>query len=161
MTEFRYISEDESATDRLGQWLADVLPSGMVVALCGTLGAGKTRLVQSVAVALGVSPDAVTSPTFMLINEYTSGCRPIYHFDTYRLHDEDEFLELGPEEYFDRDGLTFVEWADRVEQCLPPDYLKVQIEVLGEYRREFAVTASSPTANRIVEQLIAKAASKE
>jgi len=158
MTEFRFIAVSENATDQLGHLLADTLPDGTVIALIGTLGAGKTRLVQGVASAVGIPADNVTSPTFVLVNEYTEGRRPIYHFDTYRLHDEDEFLELGPEEYFDRNGLTFVEWADRVERCLPLDYLKVQIEVLSENKREFIITASSTAAEELVEQLIAKAA---
>ncbi len=143
MKKYRFVAADEEATDRLGRLLANVLPAGTVVALVGTLGAGKTRLVQGVAAALGVPREAVTSPTFVLVNEYLGGRMPVYHFDTYRLRDEDEFLELGPEEYFDGAGLTFVEWADRVVDCLPLDYLRVEIEVLGETQREFVVMASS------------------
>ena len=106
--------ENEQDTERLGAALAEVLPPGTVVALIGTLGAGKTRLVQAVAAALGVPRGSVTSPTFVLVNEYRQGRLPVYHFDTYRLKDDDEFLDLGPDEYFESDGLTFVEWADRV-----------------------------------------------
>jgi len=153
--EFRYLAQDEAATDRLGRLLADALPAGTVVALVGTLGAGKTRLVQGVAEALGVLRKAVTSPTFVLVNEYLGGRLPVYHFDTYRLRDEDEFLELGPEEYFDGEGLTFVEWADRVIDCLPVDYLRVEIEVLGETQREFVVTASRPALEPLLDQLVA------
>ena len=92
--------------------------------LIGTLGAGKTRLVQAVAAAVGVPRANVTSPTFVLVNEYTGGRLPIYHFDTYRLKDDDEFLNLGPDEYFDSNGLTFVEWADRVADLLPADRVR-------------------------------------
>lgn len=161
MSEFRYVAENEAATDRFGQLLAKTLPAGTVVALVGTLGAGKTRLVQSVAVALGVPADAVTSPTFVLINEYVGGRMPIYHFDAYRLRDEDEFLELGPEEYFDDKGITFVEWADRVERCLPVDYLTIKIEVLGQTRREFVVTVSSRLTEQVLNQLIQASATTE
>ena len=150
MKKFRFIAEDEQGTDRLGLLLAEALPLGTVVALVGTLGAGKTRLVQGVAQALGVPPDAVTSPTFVLVNEYIQGQTPIYHFDTYRLRDDDEFLELGPEEYFDSIGLTFIEWADKVLTCLPPDYLRIDIEVLDETRREFVVRASRPEFESLV-----------
>ncbi len=153
MKELHIVAENEEATDRLGRLLAETLPAGTVVALVGTLGAGKTRLVQAVAEALGVSRDAVTSPTFVLINEYQGGRRPVYHFDTYRLRDDDEFLELGPEEYFDSEGLTFIEWADRVLACLPPDYLHIEIEVLGETKREFAITASSSVLEPLLDQL--------
>lgn len=153
MNELRYVADDLQATDRLGAALAEVLPAGTVIALIGTLGAGKTRLVQAVAAALGVPADDVTSPTFVLINEYAGGRLPVYHFDTYRLKDDDEFLELGPDEYFDSAGLTFVEWADRVTDCLPSDYLRIAIEVLGPTEREFAVTASSDALLPLVEQL--------
>ena len=152
MREFHFIAESEQETEQLGEWLAALLPAGTVVALCGTLGAGKTRLVQAVATALGVPRAAVTSPTFVLAHEYLGGRLPIYHFDTYRLHDEDEFVELGPEEYFEGEGITFVEWADRVSKCLPEDYLSIRIEVLSETGREFVLSASS----RAVETLIGK-----
>ncbi len=150
--QFQYLAKNEQETARLGQALADVLPPGTVVALLGTLGAGKTRLVQAVAAAMGIPQNEVTSPTFVLINQYTQGRLPIYHFDAYRLADADEFLELGPEEYFDAGGLTFVEWADRVASCLPTDAVEVRIEVLGATERKFFVRANSPKhANMIAE----------
>ena len=153
MSEFSFLAASEEETLRLGKLLADLLPAGTVVALVGTLGAGKTRLVQSVAVALGVPREEVTSPTFVLVNEYIGGRLPVYHFDAYRLRDEDEFLELGPEEYFDGAGLTFVEWADRVENCLPRDYLRIVIEVTGETQRKFTISASSSKLASLVKSL--------
>ncbi len=141
---FTFTANNEDDTDRLGVALAGALPPGTVVALIGTLGAGKTRLVQAVAAAVGVPRAEVTSPTFVLVNEYTGGRLPIYHFDTYRLKDDDEFLNLGPDEYFDSNGLTFVEWADRVAELLPTDRLEISITVIGETRREFRITATSP-----------------
>ena len=114
MTSFIYNSADESATAALGAALAEVLPEGTTVALCGPLGAGKTRLVQAIAEAAGVDRGNVTSPTFVLIQEY-HGRRTIYHIDAYRVRDEDEFESLGVEEYFEGDGLVLVEWADRVD----------------------------------------------
>ncbi len=154
MTEFRFVAENEQANDQFGKLLAKHLPAGTVVALVGTLGAGKTRLVQSVATALGVPAEEVTSPTFVLINEYLTGRIPVFHFDTYRLRDDDEFLELGPEEYFDGNGLTFVEWADKVIHCLPVDHLHVEIEVLAETKRQFVLTASSASAESLVRELL-------
>ena len=140
MKDFVYDAENESQTARLGTALAAALPDGATVSLCGTLGAGKTRLVQAVAAASGVAPKTVVSPTFVLIQEY-QGRRPIYHIDAYRLVDEDEFLQLGPEEYFDGEGLTFVEWADRVESCMPRNRLDIHIEVTGENSRQFRLAA--------------------
>ena len=134
---------NEHDTERFGAALAEVLPAGTVVALVGTLGAGKTRLVQAVAAALGVPRDAVTSPTFVLVNEYRQGRRPVFHFDTYRLKDDDEFLELGPEEYFDSGGLVFIEWADRVAHLLPSERIEITLEVTGDASRRAMVSATS------------------
>ncbi len=144
---------DLKSTDRFGTALANTLPPGTVVALVGTLGAGKTRLVQAFATAVGVPADDVTSPTFVLVNEYVTGRVPIYHFDTYRLRDDDEFLELGPEEYFDGSGITFVEWADRVIDCLPLDYLRIEIKVVTETARDFVVSASSAAMDPLLKSI--------
>ena len=129
---------DLAATDRFGRHLAEHLPRGSVVALSGTLGAGKTRLVQAIAAACGVDPADVTSPTFVLCREY-HGTRTIYHLDAYRLKDEDEFLELGPEEMFASGGLVFIEWAERVASYLPPDCVEITLEVTGETSRRAIV----------------------
>jgi tRNA threonylcarbamoyladenosine biosynthesis protein TsaE len=149
------ILNDERDTDRLGAALAEALPPGTVVGLIGTLGAGKTRLVQAVASALGLPLQTVTSPTFVLVNEYKGGRMPIYHFDTYRLKDDDEFLNLGPDEYFDSRGITFVEWADRVSELLPTQRLEITIDVIGETQRSVSIRGtSSPyegVAKRIAE----------
>lgn len=145
-----FASDNETDTDRLGATLAAAIPGGTVVALIGTLGAGKTRLVQAFAAAHGVPAGEATSPTFVLVNEY-QGRLPIYHFDAYRLRDEDEFLELGPDEYFESTGVTFVEWADRVESCLPREYLEIRCEAVGETERRFALRASTPAMGAIVE----------
>ena len=196
--EFVFESSNESDTDRFGAALARVLPAGAVVALIGTLGAGKTRLVQALTKAIGIDPRDVVSPTFVLVHEYevrrqASGVRVqgtgdrgqesgagnqgsgvrgqdphtpltthqspgnqppdhqitrhqtaptrLYHLDAYRIKGDDEFRELGPEEYFESDGWTFIEWADRVADCLPREHLQITIEVTGPTDRRFAVTS--------------------
>jgi len=140
---FTFTSHSESETQRLGAALAAAVPAGTVIALIGPLGAGKTRLVQALATALGVPQGTVTSPTFVLVNEYTAGRLPIFHFDTYRLKDEDEFLALGPDEYFESNGLTFVEWADRVADLLPRDRVEITIDALDETSRRITINATS------------------
>src|SRR5689334_23000096 len=150
---FIFASTNERDTERLGKALAVELPAGTVIGLIGPLGAGKTRLVQAVATAVGVPPGRVTSPTFVLVNEYTGGRLPVYHFDTYRLKDDDDFLNLGPEEYFDSAGLTFVEWADRVTSLLPRERLEITIEPIGETERRIAVRATSPQMETVVERV--------
>jgi tRNA threonylcarbamoyladenosine biosynthesis protein TsaE len=152
MTNFTYNSADESATAALGAALAEVLPASATVALCGTLGAGKTRLVQAIAEALGVDRQNVTSPTFVLIQEY-HGRRTVYHIDAYRIRDEDEFESLGVEEYFEGDGLVLIEWADRVNRCLPPDRVEIHIEVTGPQSRRFEIAAVGPRYTNVIEQL--------
>jgi tRNA threonylcarbamoyladenosine biosynthesis protein TsaE len=150
---FTFVANNEQDTDRLGAALADVLPPGTVVGLIGTLGAGKTRLVQAVAAAMGIPRDNVTSPTFVLVNEYSGGRLPIYHFDTYRLKDDDEFVNLGPDEYFDSNGLTFVEWADRVADLLPSERIEITIDADGETRRQITVCGTTREVDRLVDQV--------
>lgn len=152
MEEFSFHAADESATDRLGAALADLLPGASVVALCGTLGAGKTRLVQAIAAATGVPRRSVVSPTFVLVQQY-EGRRPIYHLDAYRLRDEDEFEQLGPEEFFESDGLTLIEWADRVPGCLPPERLEIEIEVTGPDTRRFVIRGWGERYTALIGQL--------
>lgn len=133
--------KNEKETDILGRVLANALPAGTVVALLGALGAGKTRLVQAVCKALGVPKDEVGSPTFVLIREYQGAARSIYHFDAYRLLDSDEFLELGVDEYFDSEGLSFVEWADKVEDAMPNDILEISIFPVGPSARRIVISS--------------------
>src|SRR6476619_2760340 len=150
---FQFTSKTEHDTNRLDDILARALSPGTVVALIGPLGAGKTRLVQAVATALGNAPGSVTSPTFVLVNEYTGGRLPVYHFDTYRLKDDDEFLNLGPDEYFDSNGITFVEWADRVATLLPLDRLEITIDVTSETERCIMLHGTSPQLESIVARI--------
>jgi tRNA threonylcarbamoyladenosine biosynthesis protein TsaE len=135
-----YTAENEDATAELGHALAAVLPPGTTIALCGTLGAGKTRLVQAIAEGLGVSRRDVVSPTFVLMQEY-HGRLTVYHIDAYRLRDDDEFQQLGPDEYFESDGLVLIEWADRIEQSLPREYIEISVDVTGAESRRFTIRA--------------------
>jgi tRNA threonylcarbamoyladenosine biosynthesis protein TsaE len=147
-----FTAANESDTIKLGAALAEVLPDGTTVALCGTLGAGKTRLVQAIAEAAGIHRRDVVSPTFVLAQEH-HGRRLIYHIDVYRLRDSDEFLALGPEEYFDSDGLVLIEWADRVESCLPRDRVEIHIKVTDAETRQFEIRAVGKRYAPVIEQL--------
>jgi len=106
--------------------LSGELGPGTVIALHGELGAGKTCFIQGYAAALGID-EPITSPTYTLIGEY-EGRLPLHHIDLYRLSGPDEALGLGLEEYFDANGITAIEWAERAEGLLPPDLLHIQIE---------------------------------
>jgi tRNA threonylcarbamoyladenosine biosynthesis protein TsaE len=153
---FTFHSQHESDTQRLGAALAAALPPSSVVALIGPLGAGKTRIVQAIAVALGVPRETVTSPTFVLVNEYPGGRLPLFHFDTYRLKDEDEFLALGPEEYFDAGGITAIEWADRVAALLPAERFEITIDVVDETARRMSIRGTTSAAEEIVKQVASR-----
>lgn len=112
-------------TWELAAELADELGPGTVIALHGELGAGKTCFIQGLAAALGID-EPITSPTYTLIGEY-EGRLPLHHIDLYRLSGPTEALGLGLEEYFDIDGITAIEWAERAEGLLPPDLLHIRI----------------------------------
>jgi len=139
---FEFLADNEQDTTRLGAALAKTLPRGAVIALCGTLGSGKTRLVQAIATACGVPTTTVLSPTFTLCNEYV-GDRPIYHLDLYRIADTDELFELGFEEYLKTNGMTCIEWADRFREMMPQAYLEITIHVVGVEQRRFEIEAKS------------------
>lgn len=139
-TIWEHISCNEAETHRIGQHLGMSAQAGSTLALSGNLGAGKTRLAKAVAVGLGVNSEDVTSPTFVLVQEY-AGRLPVYHFDTYRLKDVDEFLDLGAEELLYGRGVCLVEWADRVADALPVDCLHLHIEAIAPTERELRFTA--------------------
>lgn len=148
-TSFEIELTSEAETENLGCLIATHLQAGDVVALIGSLGAGKTRLVQAIASRLGIPPGVVNSPTFMLIQEYP-GCIPLRHCDVYRLKSRDEFPELGLDELFATDGIALVEWADRVIEFLPDDRLDVRIEPTGLTARRVTLTGHSVRGNDLL-----------
>jgi tRNA threonylcarbamoyladenosine biosynthesis protein TsaE len=153
MTNVTLEISDVSATDHLGRLLAEYLPDSSVVALMGTLGAGKTKLVQAVAKYTGNAEETISSPTFVLLHEYNEGSRPVYHFDAYRLETAEEFRRLSPDDYFEDRGLTLIEWADKFPQILPADHLEIRIELLGETTRRFHLTAHGTAYEAVVSKL--------
>jgi tRNA threonylcarbamoyladenosine biosynthesis protein TsaE len=142
----------EAETQQLGRELGEAAQPGLVVALVGNLGAGKTRFVQAAAEGLDIPREAVNSPTFVLIHEY-EGRLPVYHFDTYRLSDIDEFLELGADEYMCGDGVCFIEWADRMAEVLPRDRLSITFEITGELTRRVTLAAGGRVSQSVLNEL--------
>lgn len=144
---------DLAGTASLGRSLGAALFPGAVIALIGSLGAGKTHLVKAIAEGLQIANVAVVnSPTFVLIQEYDARL-PIYHFDVYRLQSDAEFLDLGPEEYFRSSGVSIVEWADKVPDCLPAERLEIRIVPTGETSRRFDVDAFGERYETMINQL--------
>lgn len=126
-------------TIELGKKIGAFLMPNDVVCLTGNLGAGKTTLIQGIAEGLGVK-DYVTSPTFILINEY-QGRIPFFHVDLYRLNSVDEIKDLGLEEYFSRDGVCVIEWAEKLEKLKPKSCYEIKIEILSEMERKLCVSS--------------------
>jgi tRNA threonylcarbamoyladenosine biosynthesis protein TsaE len=138
-------------TEALGRRLGQLLFPGAVVALVGHLGAGKTQLVRAIAEGLDIpNPDVVSSPTFVLIQEYAARL-PIYHVDAYRLRSEAEFAELGVHEYFEGDGVCLVEWADKVRGVLPAEYLEVRLHITGPQARRVELEARGARYQALIE----------
>ncbi len=141
MNKVVFNSKSPSETIRIGKTIGSSLQAGDVVALMGELGAGKTQFIKGLAQGVGVGKSVyVSSPSFTLINEY-KGEIPFYHIDLYRLEEEKEAEELGLEEYFHGEGITAIEWADRIPSLLPGELLRVQIHYIGKQTRSIALVA--------------------
>ena len=121
-----YLSHNEAETEALGARLAAVLTPGTVVAYRGGLGMGKTAFTRGLAKGLGCAA-RVTSPTFTIVNEYEGGRLPLFHFDMYRLEDDDALFDIGWEDYLDRGGICAVEWSEQVARAMPADTVYVTI----------------------------------
>ncbi|MCI7303918.1 tRNA (adenosine(37)-N6)-threonylcarbamoyltransferase complex ATPase subunit type 1 TsaE [Ihubacter massiliensis] len=119
--------KNEEETKEFGLQLGREAQKGDVIALIGDLGTGKTALTKYIAKGLGIE-ETITSPTFTIVQEYHDGRMPLYHFDVYRIGDPDEMFELGYEEYFYGDGVCVIEWADVIEDLIPPEAKTIFIQ---------------------------------
>lgn len=145
----------------MGMRLGALLFPGSVVALIGQLGAGKTCLVRAIAEGLEIkNPALVSSPTFVLIQEYEARL-PIFHFDAYRLLDELEFAELGVHEYFHGAGVCLVEWAEKVAGSLPPEHLQIALHVAGEDSRMVELVGVGDRYRNLIRELERSVSSSE
>ena len=121
-----YLNSSEE-TLKLGEIIGKSLNPGSIIALVGDLGAGKTVLVKGIAQGLGIEEEP-NSPTFVIMNYY-EGRIPLYHFDLYRLSDEDELIGIGYDECFFGNGVCAVEWADRISDIFPDHTIKIDITI--------------------------------
>jgi tRNA threonylcarbamoyladenosine biosynthesis protein TsaE len=146
-------TKSASETIRIGRSIGSRLLSGDVVALVGELGAGKTQLIKGIATGAGVGkPTYISSPSFTLINEYP-GRIPFYHIDLFRLGWEKEAEELGLEDYFQSEGITVIEWADKIPSLLPREMLLIHIVYAGKNRRSLEITGIGKRFEDLVDQM--------
>lgn len=129
------ITNSEKETFELAYKIASELGEKRIVCLNGELGAGKTVFVRGFCSFFGISE--IWSPTFTIVNEY-EGSQSVYHFDVYRLADEDEFYAIGGEEYFEK-GICIIEWSDLVKDVIPKDAIDVRIEKIDDDSRRIRI----------------------
>ncbi|MBL7081718.1 MAG: tRNA (adenosine(37)-N6)-threonylcarbamoyltransferase complex ATPase subunit type 1 TsaE [Candidatus Omnitrophica bacterium] len=141
------ISKSESQTLSLAKRIAKFLSCGDIICLFGTLGAGKTVFAKGIARGLGLDKKGIISPSFVLLRQYQPFGRgksrkpPLYHFDLYRLKNIRDILDLGYEEYFYGNGISVIEWADKLGWYLPREYLGVDLKIKGERERQINITS--------------------
>lgn len=119
----KIISNSEEETKLIGRKFAKDLKKGDVIVLTGDLGSGKTKFTEGVLQFFGLENE-ISSPTFNIVNEYVNRDVNVYHFDVYRLEDEDEFYTIGGEEYFEK-GICLIEWGEMIESALPNKYIQI------------------------------------
>lgn len=145
------ICNNTKETEKFGLALGSKLKGSDVICLNGDLGAGKTTLTKSIGKGMGID-DYITSPTFNIINEYYSDLN-LYHFDTYRLENVDDVEYLGFDEYFYSDGVCIIEWADRIKEFLPDQYLELNIKKIDDDKREIELVAFGDRPAEILEEI--------
>ena len=132
------ISHSPAETGSLGERWGRAAQRGLVIGLSGDLGAGKTRLVKGIACGLGITA-RVHSPTFTLVNEYGGGRLRLFHLDLYRLETRGQMVSAGLEEFLQPDGVTVIEWAEKLEdggwKMEDGKIIKAKIEIIGEMER--------------------------
>ncbi len=130
MEEYKLTTHSDNETISIAQNIESEKFPGMVICLKGELGSGKTVFTKGFAQSMGI--DEITSPTFTLIKEY-EGELPLYHMDVYRLGESKE--NIGIEEYFDKGGVTIIEWADMIKDILPEERLDIKFKIIEENTR--------------------------
>ena len=142
------VSGSPEDTFEIARLLGEILQAGDVIALTGDLGAGKTCFSKGIGAALGISPDRVASPTFIISTRHEGGAVPLIHVDVYRLESAREAVDIGLDEtFYDEKGVCVVEWAEKVEDLLPTDSIRVTFEITGENTRK--IVFSGPEQDRL------------
>ena len=152
MSQFEFVTKNEDETRRLGAAIGEHLQPSTLVFLEGTLGAGKSRLVQGIASGLGIDMANVQSPTFTLMTPH-KGRLTLVHVDAYRINDLDEAEQLGLGDWLDAKAVLAIEWAERIAAVLPPPDLGIEIEHVDEGSRRFSLTAVSESGSALLKSV--------
>lgn len=152
MKTIKLTTQSPNQTMGLGQALAGLVKPGDIICLFGDLGSGKTTMVKGMAKGLRILDKKVNSPTFVLLNIYR-GRLPLYHFDFYRLENTAEILQIGIDEFLYDDGVSVIEWAERLQTLLPEEYLEVRLAHAGEKQRQIQLRAHGQRYSALLEQL--------
>jgi len=144
MNAFVVFSHSPAATLALGKKIGEKLAAGSIIAMSGELGCGKTLLTRGICDGLDVPPRQVSSPTFVLVNEYR-GRLPVFHMDLYRLGNIDDGFEIGIMDYFARAeaGVMVIEWAEKMIPLLPADMLRIEFDILDDKKRRIKFSSTS------------------
>jgi tRNA threonylcarbamoyladenosine biosynthesis protein TsaE len=146
-----FVSHSADQTRRLGNRLGQLLSGGQVLCLTGELGTGKTCLIQGIGQGVGVA-ERITSPTFTLVNEYHGGRLTLYHVDLYRIVDAKAALTFGLDDYLYGDGVCAIEWAERVQDIWPEEYLYVGLRHIDETKRGLMLRGFGVDYERLVRE---------
>lgn len=153
MTRQEVLTTSPRDTEELGERLGRLLKPGILLALYGGLGGGKTCLTRGlVKGAAPGSADLVASPTFAIMNEYP-GTPPVHHFDFYRLGGADDIAELGFEEYLNGNGICIVEWPERLGDLLPADHISITFGMCGDTQRSITLEAVGDISEAVLKEL--------
>ena len=147
-----YLVKSIEDTQKLAKFLAKFLEEEDIILLDGDLGAGKTTFTQSLAKALGIE-EVVNSPTFSIVNEYEFNKGVLYHFDLYRIEEAEELFDIGFEEYFSKEGIIVIEWAEKFINEIPQPWLKIYITKEDENSRIFKITGIGNKWEMFLEEL--------
>ncbi len=149
---WKQLLPSEQATHHLGKTIGQLLQGGEVLALMGELGAGKTTLVRGIALGAGIAPEAVSSPTFTLVQEYRG---PIFlvHVDLYRIHQSHDLDHLGLSDYFDGQHTVVIEWADRASSTLVADHLQIYLCHHTQQSRTVTLQPTGPRSETFFMQI--------
>ncbi|WP_315117893.1 tRNA (adenosine(37)-N6)-threonylcarbamoyltransferase complex ATPase subunit type 1 TsaE [uncultured Clostridium sp.] len=122
-----FFVDNVDKTSHIGEQIGKLCSPGDIICLIGDLGTGKTHMTKGIAKGLNIG-DYITSPTFNIVNEYTSGRVKLFHFDVYRVNDPDEIAAIGFDEYIFSDGVSIIEWANYIDELIPKEHISILIE---------------------------------